>query len=96
VAVGLVVWGVRNRDRLYAPIRDHPAFVAGMVGALAATVIGALANDSGPVIFITGAVTLLLATGYVAARPVRHAAPSGGQPGDSQNLPTEPSSVRLR
>jgi hypothetical protein len=63
-AIGFV-YGVRRRDRVLAPLRDHPAFAAGMWGGLAATVVGALGNDSGPVIFAGGFLVLLLAAGYV-------------------------------
>lgn len=70
-AIGVVacVIAVRRRDRLYAPLRDHPAFMAGIWGGLSATVIGALSNDSGPVIFALGFLGLLFATGYVWGRP---------------------------
>jgi hypothetical protein len=59
------VWALRRRDRVFAPLRDHPAFMAGLWGGLAATLVGALSNDSGPVIFALGFLILLLATGYV-------------------------------
>jgi hypothetical protein len=65
--IGIVctVLAVRRRDRVYAPLREHPAFMAGIWGAFSATVIGALSNDSGPVIFALGFLGLLFATGYV-------------------------------
>lgn len=70
-AAGIVcmVLALRRRDRLYAPLRDHPAFMAGIWGSFSATVIGALSNDSGPVIFALGFLGLLFATGYVWGRP---------------------------
>ena len=67
--VVLMIWGVRRRDDLLRPMRGHPAFVAGMWGALAATVIGALSNDSGPVIFVAGFFGLLLASAYGRGAP---------------------------
>jgi hypothetical protein len=65
--IGMVafVWAIRNRERVFAPLRGHPAFMAGLWGGLAATVVGALGNDSGPLIFALGFLTLLFATGYV-------------------------------
>jgi hypothetical protein len=42
---------------------------AGVYGALAAVVAGALTNDSGPVIFLIGTVYLALAVGYVRSMP---------------------------
>jgi hypothetical protein len=70
-AIGIVcmVLALRRRDRIYAPLRDHPAFMAGIWGSFSATVIGALSNDSGPVIFALGFLGLLFATGYVWGRP---------------------------
>jgi hypothetical protein len=70
-AVGVIcmVLALRRRDRLYAPLRDHPAFMAGIWGSFSATVVGALSNDSGPVIFALGFLGLLFATGYVWGRP---------------------------
>jgi hypothetical protein len=70
-AIGVVAFwfGIRRRDRVFAPVRDHPAFMAGIWGGFWATVIGALANDSGPVMFALGFLGLLFATGYVWGRP---------------------------
>ena len=56
---------IRRRERVYATLSDQPAFMAGIWGGFAATVIGALSNDSGPVIFALGFLGLLFATGYV-------------------------------
>jgi hypothetical protein len=61
--------GVRRRREIFAQLRDQPAFMAGIWGAFAATVVGTLANDSGPLIFEAGFIMLLLATGYSRARP---------------------------
>jgi hypothetical protein len=67
-----MIWAVRRREDLLRPMRAHPAFVAGIWGALAATVIGALSNDSGPVIFDVGFLGLLLATAYGRGAPGAH------------------------
>jgi hypothetical protein len=79
-AIGVVcfVIGVRRRDRLYAPLREYPAFMAGIWGSFSATVVGALSNDSGPVIFALGFLGLLFATGYVWGRPEEGAAGGAG------------------
>jgi hypothetical protein len=70
-AIGVVAFwfGIRRRDRVFAPIREYPAFMAGIWGSFSATVIGALSNDSGPVMFALGFLGLLFATGYVRGRP---------------------------
>jgi hypothetical protein len=69
IGVFACVVAVRRRDRLYATLRDQPAFMAGIWGSFSATVIGALSNDSGPVIFALGFLGLLFATGYAWGRP---------------------------
>jgi hypothetical protein len=71
-AIGIVasVVAIRRRERVYATLRDEPAFMAGLWGGFTATVIGALSNDSGPVIFALGFLGLLFATGYAWGRPL--------------------------
>jgi hypothetical protein len=69
VAVAALAVGWRRRRRLLANVLEIPAFRAGLYGALAAVVAGALTNDSGPVIFLIGATYLALAVGYVAGMP---------------------------
>ena len=71
VALGIVAfyYGVRRRREVFAALDGEPAFMAGIWGAFAATVVGALANDSGPLIFEVGLFVLLLATGYARSRP---------------------------
>ena len=67
LSVGLfaiaLAYGVARRRDLFRPLNGDRAFAAGMWGALAATVVGALANDSGPTIFLIGAAALVLAAG---------------------------------
>jgi hypothetical protein len=70
LGVVLMVLAVRRREELFEPLRDYPAFMAGIWGAFFATVIGALTNDSGPLIFEVGFLMLLMATGYARSRPV--------------------------
>src|SRR4051794_10147127 len=69
--LGLVcmVLALRRRDRIFAPLRSHPAFMAGNLGGLSPPRIRAPSHDSGPVIFALGFLGLLFATGYVWGRP---------------------------
>src|SRR5438105_341836 len=69
--VGVIVLyiGVRRRERIFAPLRDQPAFMAGIWGAFVATIVGALGNDSGPLTFEGGLWLLLFATGYARSAP---------------------------
>ena len=76
IALLLLVWGWVKRERLFAPLTrdgEDPAarrpFRAGMVGALGGTVIGALANDSGPAILIIGTIYICMGLLYLRGRP---------------------------
>ena len=70
-----LAYGVVRRRELFRELNGDRAFAAGMWGALAATVVGALANDSGPTIFLVGATALVLAAAYVKGKPLRGALP---------------------
>lgn len=73
-ALALLALGTAYRRRLLAPlgewdpVRARPLRAA-FAGALVATVAGALANDSGPVMILIGTAGLLAATAYVRGRP---------------------------
>jgi len=54
-------------ERLRAWLRDVPAVRAGLAGALAATVVGTLANDSGALVLEVGTAYLLVFTGFAWA-----------------------------
>ncbi|HWO84499.1 MAG TPA: hypothetical protein VNM38_12025 [Solirubrobacterales bacterium] len=56
-----------RRERLRAWLRDVPAVRAGLAGALAATMVGTLANDSGALVLEVGAAYLLVFTGFAWA-----------------------------
>lgn len=75
-AVALLVWGWLRRERLLAPLtasgEDAAArrpYRAALAGGVAATVVGALANDSGPAISIIGTIYLLIGVMYLRGRP---------------------------
>jgi len=67
VVVGFAVVAYLQRDRLRSWLEPVPAMRAGLAGALAATVVGTLANDSGALLLEVGAAYLLVFTGYVWA-----------------------------
>lgn len=58
---------VARRDRLRAWLAGVPALRAGLLGALAATLVGTLANDSGALLLEVGTAYLLCFTGYAWA-----------------------------
>ncbi|HEX5990070.1 MAG TPA: hypothetical protein VFY75_07650 [Solirubrobacterales bacterium] len=71
VVLGLGLLAYLRRDRLRSWLGEVPAVRAGLLGALAATVVGALANDSGLLLLEIGTAYLLVFTGYAwAERPV--------------------------
>jgi hypothetical protein len=50
--------GVRRRERLLAPVAGDPAWLAALSGGLAAGVVGALVEDSGPVLLVVAVFAL--------------------------------------
>ncbi len=76
VAIGLTIVG---RRRVGAWLRRCPAMRAGLLGALAATLVGTLANDSGALVLEIGAVYLLA---FVAFAWAERQQPDAGRPID--------------
>lgn len=67
----LAVFAMLRRDRFEALLENFPAMRAGLFGALAATVIGTLANDSGALLLEIGAAYLLVFVSFAwSERPV--------------------------
>jgi hypothetical protein len=77
LAIGLAALAYLRRDRLKAWLEGVPAMRAGLVGALAATLIGTLANDSGALLLEVGTAYLLVFTGFAWAE-------SSGSSGESE------------
>jgi hypothetical protein len=63
------VLGVRQRRRLLAPVAEDPAWPAALAGGLTAGVVGALTEDSGPVLLVVALFTLICVLGYLWGRP---------------------------
>jgi hypothetical protein len=57
--------GLRRRARLLAPIDGDPVFQAAFAGGLTAAIVGALAEDSGPVLLVVGAFALGCLASYL-------------------------------
>lgn len=79
LALALLIWGWIRRERVFAPLvapGEDPApmrpFRAGVVGGFAGTIIGALANDSGPAILIIGTIYVGMGVVYMRGRPGEH------------------------
>jgi hypothetical protein len=65
VAAAAIAW--LRRDRLAAWLSGFPAMRAGMLGALAATLVGTVANDSGALLLEIGGAYLLVFVGFAWA-----------------------------
>jgi len=60
LVAGLAALAVARRDRLEAWLRPVPALRAGLLGAVAATAVGTLANDSGALLLEIGTAYILV------------------------------------
>ncbi len=70
------VLGVRERARLLAPVAGDPGWQAALAGGLTAGVIGALAEDSGPVLLVVAVFCLVCVLSYLwGAPPLRQRSP---------------------
>jgi hypothetical protein len=65
--LAVAAWAILWRERIGAWLRHSPSMRAGLAGALAATLIGALANDSGALLLEIGAAYLLVFAGFAWA-----------------------------
>jgi hypothetical protein len=72
LALLCAVWGVRRRERLLAPVDGDPAWLAALCGGLAAGIVGALVEDSGPVLLVVAVFTLICVLAYLWGRPERN------------------------
>jgi hypothetical protein len=61
--------GVRRRVALLAPVGGNPLWLAALAGGLAAGVVGALVEDSGPVLLVVAVFTLGCVLSYLWWRP---------------------------
>jgi hypothetical protein len=74
----LVALAVARRDRLGAWLSGRPAMRAGLIGAVAATVVGTLANDSGALLLEIGAAYFLVFAGFAWAEAAEAAGVHAG------------------
>jgi hypothetical protein len=89
--------GIRWRDRLLTPVAGDPAWLAALAGGLAAGVVGALAEDSGPVLLVVAMFALGCVVSYLwhgpkvpVAEPVTYPDPGSAQPGAGRRSPGVP------
>ncbi len=71
LALGASAYGVRRRERICAPVDSDPAWPAALAGGLTAGVIGALTEDSGPVLLVVAVFALGCVLAYLWGTPRR-------------------------
>ena len=69
IALLCAVLGLRWRERLLAPVGADRAWQAALAGGLAAGVVGALVEDSGPVLLVVAVFALGCVLSYLWGRP---------------------------
>jgi hypothetical protein len=78
LALACAALGVRARARLLTPVGGDPAWLAALAGGLAAGVLGAFSEDSGPVLLVVAVFALGCVLSYLWGRP--SPAPSSAVP----------------
>jgi hypothetical protein len=69
LALACGVLGVRARTRLLRPVEGDPAWLAALAGGLAAGLVGAFSEDSGPVLLVVAVFALGCVVSYLWGRP---------------------------
>ena len=80
LALLAVAYAVRYRKRIFAPVGGAPSWQAALIGGLTASVVGALFNDSGPLLLAVGVFLLACATAYIRGDPRLAAGTDGAAP----------------
>ena len=80
LALLLSAVAVRKRRALLAAVRGEQLWLAALSGGLAAGVVGALVEDSGPVLLVEAVFALGCLVCYLRAPPPRQPAPARTQP----------------
>ncbi|HZV72992.1 MAG TPA: hypothetical protein VFF79_04680 [Conexibacter sp.] len=89
-----VAYAIVHRGRVYVTIRDDAVWRAALCGGLAASVSGSLFNDSGPILFFIGVVSLGFVTAYLRSPPGASASVSAGEgEAAATGLPAESASA---
>jgi hypothetical protein len=76
LALLCAVVGMRRRERLLAPVNGDPAWQAALTGGLTAGGVGALVEDSGPVLLVVAVFALICVLAYLWGRPIARGATS--------------------
>ncbi len=88
IALAYAIYAVRDRARLLAPVGGDPLWTAVLAGGLTAGVIGALSEDSGPVLLVVAVFTLGCVASYLWGRPPTRPAARPASGRESRSTPT--------
>ena len=77
---------LRHRRRLLSPVAEDPVWEAALAGGLTAGVVGALVEDSGPLLFVVAVLALGCVLAYLWGRPV----PAAHAAGHARSQPAQP------
>jgi hypothetical protein len=69
IAALTIVYGIKYRDRIYAPLAGSDTWRAALAGSLAAGIAGSLSNDSGPLLLVVSTFAVVAATVYIRGDP---------------------------
>jgi hypothetical protein len=69
LALGCTAFGLRRREGLLHPVSGDPGWLAALAGGLTAGVVGALVEDSGPVLLVVAVFALGCVLSYLWGRP---------------------------
>ncbi len=86
LALLATVYAVRARKRLLAPVGGDPAWSAVLAGGVTAGVVGALSEDSGPVLLVVAVFMLGCTASYLWGRPSPAVRPASAR--ESSSRPT--------
>jgi hypothetical protein len=76
IALLTIAYGLRYRERIFAPLRGDAGWTAALAGGLGSSVAGALANDSGPMLLLFGTFVLVVTAVYIRGDPELAHAPA--------------------
>jgi len=100
IAILGILYCYRYRARLFAPLEGRPAWTAALAGSVASSVVGALANDSGPMLLVIGTAALGFVVAYIRGDPRLAAAGAAGSAVDAPvsgvSAPRTDAGVRFR
>src|SRR4051794_34765025 len=69
IALLTLAYGIKYRDRIFAPLRGSDVWRAALAGSIAAGVVGSLSNDSGPLLLVISTFAVVATTVYVRGDP---------------------------